>query len=147
MTPTDVGRALGVSPRQVYAWLRGPYLPRHATVIRLADALSWEPLITASLAARMRSCATCGAVILAQGDNQRRRYCSPGCQRTGHARVAKGVQKETVRVFKSRLAVTQEAVAAFCRRCSDGWCPDPSCELNPVSPYIMPSHRRKRAAP
>ena len=147
MGSAALGRALGVSPRQVSGWLRGPGLPRHATVVRMADILQWERLVSASLAARVRDCATCGAVILPAADlHGQRRYCSPGCQRTGHARRTTEGRIENVGTYRRRLGEASRAIAAFCRRCSDGYCPDKRCELNPVSPYIMPGYRRTRKA-
>jgi len=143
MNARELGRRLGVAKTQVHGWRRGRYLPRHGTVLRIAEALEWDGLVTVSLEVRTRTCVVCEAIIVSTSTGaMARRYCSPECQRTGYARSATEARRAREVVLKRRLTIVHQAIGEFCRRCADGICPDASCELHHVSPFVYPERRQ-----
>lgn len=136
------------TPRPTIANMtRGTSLGPHETVVRLAEYLDWDPLVKASLAARLRTCEVCGREFYAD-QRRARKFCSVRCNSTAVIRRRKVKQREeralSSQAKGARLALFQEAVAAYCRGCEpEGLCRDAACALRPCSPLPL---ARQRAA-
>lgn len=149
-TQTALGRQTGYGSSNLSPAIAGRRLPSPEVVVRLAEALDWPALVERAIEERTSRCVLCGATFVRPAPGKRRVYCGRNCRRAAQARQSRDWRRTRTltetRLTKDRLALHQEAVAAFCRQCEpEGQCRDAGCLLRPVSPLPMAVSRRVAA--
>ena len=126
--------------------LRGVNVPRLETVAALADVLHAPELLAYSERDRTRQCVVCNQGFVTRHTRKSvQRYCSAKCSNVYWTRRHTSKRRNSVRREIHLLSEYQDAVAAFCRSCTQGEpaCRDNTCELRPVSPLpFIAIHRR-----
>lgn len=146
MTSYELAHKLDLPTSTTWAWTRGKALPSHEMAVNLADSLGWTQIAVLSLQIRHRVCLIpeCQAEFYDNSKRMNKRYCSEKCMSAAHMRANRGRKQEKVVITMRRVQRYEDAVNAFCRRCTDHLCPDAKCELRPVS--MMPLRRGKPLA-
>lgn len=130
-------RQLGVSGGLLWQWSNGNNLPRMETALRLAEALGEPRLADIVREARTASCEVCGASIINEGGGPVR-FCTEACRVVRNVARSGTPTRQRAVVAERRLALYQDAVAAYCAGCEpEGLCRDAECALRPVSPLRL----------
>ncbi len=154
MTQAELSRRTGIHHSIICNWAKGRTLPAHDSVLRIADELVWDGLITRSIAARTAHCVVCGMPTVSfSRSHTTRQYCGSACQRAAYDRRHAKAKADEKTILRHRLQLFQEAVVANCNDCEpDGVCrnaaapsKDEDCRFIDVTPFRYFEKRAKRA--